>query len=352
MVFMKVRRVGMTAGVSSLFASMLVPPASAEVHTWISSINNPGCALGTSVKAPRNDLISASDTPEKLREEGVHLSKEAIRLMASKKPRWLRSIQCSQGPKRELPTLKPSRQHTEGALADMSTNWAGYKAEGGKQYTDVSARWKVPAVTLQNQNGMSAIWPGIGTGIASDDPLIQAGTTQEGTYSSGKMSYKYRFWYEAVPYDPAMVFVNLAVKPGDEVYVAISRTTTYAYFTIYNLTANVATNIQRNFNQTIPETSGVVEWVNERVRWSNRKLSLQPKYSIMHMTNATASYLNTDGVFHDPASPIALNAQPVTMTGCDLKTILATAGPLYVEGEPYAGLDTTWKGYGKEEVCQ
>jgi len=132
-----------------------------------------------------------------------------------------------------------------------SSNWAGYVAGGGPQYTSVSGEWTVPAVQPANPLESSATWLGIGGSDTST--LIQTGTTQE----TNQGATSYFAWYELLP-SPAITIGG--VSPGDQMSASISETAPDQWvLTIKDLTS------AQQFSGTGTYATAVdsAEWIEE-----------------------------------------------------------------------------------------
>ncbi|MES9542921.1 G1 family glutamic endopeptidase [Actinomadura sp. NPDC000600] len=341
------RTIGVTM---AIVAALEVAPnftATAQSSTpWESYKAAESCPTGTVVRAPREYEDLRSISPQEFRRrEGIFLPQEMMRLIAERQPTWLRSIKCSKSDIRRRGTSRKRRQVIAGG--SLSRNWSGYVA-AQRPYVDIMGRWKEPTVSAPSgQTAKSSVWMGVGTGNSMSDPLVQAGTLQ--TVIDGKADYK--VVYEVVPKeDSAQIIDNFPIKPGDEMYISMGKTPKYAYFAIYNLTDNYSAVLYDSYPEIDDKIDTTAEWIVERPGQSDGSLSMLANYRKLHFYKAGASYL--EGVGHEPASPVALGAEPMDMTSCADDKILSEAGPLYVEGEPYAGIDITWRNYGQVDYCQ
>jgi hypothetical protein len=132
-----------------------------------------------------------------------------------------------------------------------SSNWAGYVAGGGPQYTTVSGEWTVPAVQAASPLESSASWLGIGGTDTSS--LIQTGTTQE----TNEGATSYFAWYELLP-SPAIAIGG--VSPGDIMSASISQTAPNEWvLTIKDLTSSQ----QFTGTGTYDVTVDSAEWIEE-----------------------------------------------------------------------------------------
>lgn len=108
------------------------------------------------------------------------------------------------------------------AATDVSSNWAGYVANGigstsataspSMTYTDVTGTWTQPTATCTpGSSASAAVWVGIGGYSQTSEKLEQTGTSAD-CDSSGKATYY--AWYELVPADSVNI-KNLKINPGD-----------------------------------------------------------------------------------------------------------------------------------------
>jgi hypothetical protein len=132
-----------------------------------------------------------------------------------------------------------------------SSNWSGYVAGGGPQFTSVSGQWTVPSVQPASPLESSASWLGIGGTDTST--LIQTGTTQE----TNEGATEYFAWYELLP-SPAITIGD--VSPGDTMSASISQTAPNQWsLTIEDLTSS------QHFTGTGTYDTAVdsAEWIEE-----------------------------------------------------------------------------------------
>jgi hypothetical protein len=96
-------------------------------------------------------------------------------------------------------------------------NWSGYAETGSKgAYSEVFARWNVPAVSATPKASYSSSWVGIDGDNNSD--LIQTGT--ESDYYGGKAHYY--AWWEILPAAETLI-TSLTVSPGDSMAAYVDK---------------------------------------------------------------------------------------------------------------------------------
>src|SRR6266850_1509073 len=139
---------------------------------------------------------------------------------------------------------------TPARVADTSSNWSGYVANGGT-YTSVSGTWIVPQVGATT-TGADATWVGIG-GVSGTD-LIQAGT--QATVSGGSVSYE--AWIEMLP--DSSHTVSLDVSPGDSVTVTITEQSSGQWLIAMS---NDTTKASYQRTVTYSSSRSSAEWIQE-----------------------------------------------------------------------------------------
>lgn len=114
---------------------------------------------------------------------------------------------------------------TSASTAD-SLNWAGYATTPGSGITAVNSTFTVPTAT-DVLPGFSATWAGIG-GFSSND-LIQAGVSENNSFTTSLTGPQYSAWYEILPAAETPLpsctgDANCTVNPGDTITVDIHNT--------------------------------------------------------------------------------------------------------------------------------
>jgi Peptidase A4 family len=112
-----------------------------------------------------------------------------------------------------------------------SLNWSGYAAKASPNtFNQVSARWTQPSVSCgAGETSYSSVWAGLdGDG---SNTVEQTGTDAD--CSSG--SPQYYAWYEMYPKYP--VYLNLTVRPGDQLSAAVTYSRGSFTLTISDATA-------------------------------------------------------------------------------------------------------------------
>jgi hypothetical protein len=152
------------------------------------------------------------------------------------------------------------------APADVSSNWAGYVANGfgstastasaAMAYTDVTGTWTQPAATCTKGTTTSAaIWVGIGGYSQSSEKLEQAGTSAD-CDSKGKATYY--AWYELVPADS--VNITLKISPGDVITSTVLITGSDVLVQVKNRTHK--TFFTKHLSMDAPDLTSA-EWIVE-----------------------------------------------------------------------------------------
>jgi hypothetical protein len=133
-----------------------------------------------------------------------------------------------------------------------ASNWSGY-ARSGSDFSSVTARWVVQAVSPSRRATYSAEWAGI-DGF-NNSSLIQTGT--ESDYYNGAAHYD--AWWEILP-AAETVIPSVVVSPGDHMSATITKGTGSSWtITISDTTRNKSFSTVRTY--TGPRTSA--EWIEE-----------------------------------------------------------------------------------------
>ena len=139
-------------------------------------------------------------------------------------------------------------------------------------------KWNVPSVgSPAGTNAYSSIWPGIGSGNASSNQLLQAGSEQDISwqyvlhYGWGATT-SYYLWWEAYPFNVQQQ-VNIAVSPGQTIFVNVAYYgSSTAHYYIKNESTGVATSFDASFSGGF--TGLHAEWIIERTQEGNNYPSL------------------------------------------------------------------------------
>ena len=171
--------------------------------------------------------------------------------IATAQPHVMTSLSCA-----------PGVNHRPSGHMNAQTSWAGYQTNMASSTTFfVSMTWVVPTVTAISTDSYMSVWPGLGTGTASDE-LVQAGTAYALTPS---VSAPY-FWYELYPQESEMRVTSLSVAAGDQVDVVanFAASASTATFSLYNLTKNTYTSLQQKLASGQTFKGNQAEWIVER----------------------------------------------------------------------------------------
>ncbi|MDQ4212565.1 G1 family glutamic endopeptidase [Microbacterium sp. ASV81] len=170
-------------------------------------------------------------------------------------------------PGADVPTVahKPRIPHggdLPGNAGWASTNWSGY-AETGSNFTSITGRWTVPAVSPTRGSSYSSNW--IGIDGYNNSNLIQTGT--ESDYVNGTAYYA--AWWEILPANETRI--SMPVNPGDVMTASIAQTsgTTWT-ITIADTTTTQSFTTTQTY--TGPRTSA--EWIEEAPTVNNKVAQL------------------------------------------------------------------------------
>lgn len=154
-------------------------------------------------------------------------------------------------------------------------NWSGYAVQGGP-FTHVAATFVVPKGAVGNCSAYLSQWVGI-DGYSNSD-LIQAGIAEQdinpspATSSSTACSELYtNVWWEILP--GAEVPINMAVKPGDVITVAITEVS-HNHWSISIVNETTGARFYHVFDYAGPATSA--EWVMESPTIAGQIAALLP----------------------------------------------------------------------------
>jgi peptidase A4-like protein len=253
---------------------------------WRISTDVKGCAPGTVLWVPTHPYDYYLNHPHTLKAPpGDKPDMKTLQRAAKNHSRPLTSLRCQQGhPGHPLPQVShPS--HTSNAT---TTNWSGYETDRDAGfYLAANMNWSVPAVTLSDKSVVSSIWPGIGRGSSSSDPLMQLGTEQDGTCLSldcTTHSTSYYAWYEIFPQEAQQRISNFSIAPGDDISTGVAYNySNQVFFDIYDLTKNTDAHASRTASVAKGRSSG--EWIVERTAVGSSLPSLN-NFGIEELTSA------------------------------------------------------------------
>lgn len=151
--------------------------------------------------------------------------------------------------------------HRLSATTSDSLNWAGYADLTSGGITAVNSQFTVPTAT-DVLPGFSATWAGIGGYNSSD--LIQAGVSENNSFTTSLTGPQYSAWYEILPAAETPLTncsgdANCTVSPGDKISVDIH--TTGGNVWVVNLTDGTRWSFSITLNYTSSENSA--EWIQE-----------------------------------------------------------------------------------------
>ncbi|MCU1430643.1 MAG: hypothetical protein JWL83_4643 [Actinomycetia bacterium] len=149
-----------------------------------------------------------------------------------------------------------------------ASNWSGY-AVTGSGLSSVSGTFRVPAVTgkTRGRPSYSSSWVGI-DGF-NNQQLIQAGTAQDWSPSTGTAHYY--AWWEILPAAETPIPSSaITVHAGDMMKVSINRGTTKWTIAVTNTTTGKTFSTQQNYSG--PGASA--EWIVEAPSIGGRTVKL------------------------------------------------------------------------------
>ena len=125
-----------------------------------------------------------------------------------------------------IPVVPALPGPVESPIRDLtqSDNWSGYDLTSGG-YTAIAGCWTVPSVSPSAWPTYSSTWIGIdgGLGDGTDQNLIQTGTEQDWSSTSGLAPYsaEYSAWWEILPANATTI--RMTITPGDVMCASITK---------------------------------------------------------------------------------------------------------------------------------
>jgi len=167
------------------------------------------------------------------------------------------------------------------ATAAGAYNWSGYADVSGTKgaFTEVSGRWRTPAVRCSRQDDIVSNWVGL-------DGFANNTVEQDGTASwcfEGKPTYF--TWYEMAP--AGTIEVGKALRPGDMVTAKVSRSGKK-----YTMSLADATHPANGFSVTKACALSVcnatsAEWICERATYPTTGIAPLARYRAWKLRDAT-----------------------------------------------------------------
>lgn len=285
---------------------------------------------------------------------------QAVQMVDFASLHWVSSISCTAASPPVTNAVVAQQQvsgpSTLACQADCSKNWAGNQSAdyGSKFFVGVTLVWYVPQVVEpSNLTVVSVIWPGIGAGTSAD-PLIQAGTGQDGSCTPGCLTHNtsYYFWDEVAPQENRQILHGYDLYPGDEVGSIVEYDTdnNTAYFTLIDYTRNYLIPLQ--YIGVNGVSGNTAEWIIERYESCNAFGCNVP--SLMNF--GTETLYNAQGLYGSPSAPAYASGQslatapggvspPWTMVNCPNSLELASTNGWT---DPYT-FSVNWDNYGTTE---
>lgn len=246
-------------------------------------------------------------------------------IQADNHPNAQASRSSTGGPGSRQPTPTPVVGPSPMPGADMSRNWTGYSATGGK-FTSVTGTWIVPHVNAtagSTVGSADATWVGIG-GVKAKD-LIQAGSEAEVV---GPGDTVYDTWIELLPAAPTVV--PLAVVPGDSLTVTITeaQSGTWSILLKNNTTSKA-------YQQTVQYQSSYssAEWVEEAP-----SIVARQRAQVIPLDNFGAIQFSNDSAVRDgkTVNLAEAGAQPITMMGGASGQHIAVPSKIGADGSSFS----------------
>jgi hypothetical protein len=197
------------------------------------------------------------------------------------------------------PTFGP---HVTGITeTEQSYNWSGY-IDTGSTFTAASAQWIVPAVQPSSSALYSSTW--VGVDGATDNSLIQTGTTQETNLDT---TY-YFAWYEILPAAATEEFI---VSPGDQMESSVQEDSPGTW-TIAITDSTSGQSFSSQFAYSGPQSSA--EWIEEAPTVNNQQAALAD-FGTAQFTDVSYTASNPGSVTPTPVDMIDTNRNVIASPG-------------------------------------
>lgn len=213
-----------------------------------------------------------------------------------------------------------------------SNRWAGWLADGGYLYPQVSkasANFNVPCTdhpAVGQLGVMASQWVGVG-GAYYSEPLIQAGVQEIGKTT---FSLSYTAFWEYVPQggggSGAHTMTGWNIQCADHMYFYV---TTSGRVYLADNTRNLYSGGINTGGSATPDSA---EWIAERISKSSGCTSICLPLSNFHWIDwSSCYYTDTSGVNHSPTYP-SYEQYVMTQDGSSTGTLLATQGNWTISG--------------------
>ena len=283
--------------------------------TWSHKGGQPGCGAATTLVPTESAAYYAEHPDEFVTDPDMPYGMKAqLEEIALNRPTVVTSISCSPGQAKA-----PSHQ---GAGSNYTLPWSGYwTGNTSSVATFATLTWTVPTLSGTSAKSSVVVWPGLGSGNAANDTLVQAGTVQ-----ASSTTY---FWWEMWPYYKTTQNISsntISVSPGDNVSVMVyfDTGTKTATFDFYNITKNklVAVSVPLPPGQAFMGKQA--EWVVERTVFSDGTYSILPNFGTISLSRAG---YEVSGSSSTTVTNSSYSTLTMTTTGTSSGNILASPGP-------------------------
>lgn len=343
-----------------------------------------GCPAGTQVLTPNPNSLrnfgAAALVPQSLLQDQPDLANDpTLRKMAALDATWISTTTCTILPGASgLSTSDPSSASPDGITPDAdataaavttkkstSHNWSGFVVNGPDYskyayYSAATMEWDAPAAQYPPPKTpvWDSIWPGIGSGNAPGNELIQAGSVSNSgppfTYAGSPVAAYagVEAWYELYPEENMVVINNLPVSQGGGHFIVSVLYDQSAEQATFNIcAAKKCISISQHLQ--LHSIADQAEWILERPELSGKYTELTPStggFTAITGAGGSRKLINGTGsqgfVLGRSDGPKAATISAITMTGCD-STSLAAPGSLSSTGQ----FQVAWKKLGKNEFC-
>jgi hypothetical protein len=374
---MKMLRIGLVAAIA--LPTTLITAATVDSAAALSADATTICAAGysiTPITVP-NGMDPTTMTPGQL--EAANLppkpTDQSSRTYASDLQTWrdyithpIRSWSCgevssttaamnAQGITSSGGTARRADNHlkTPGIISASSVgsgsyyNWGGWLTTGAA-FNQAEANWTAPFTETDaaHQAAQESQWVGIGDGTAESDPLVQAGTWNQGNGASG--AGQQLLWWEVYCSCAGGIGAQFLgyIGAADRIYTKVQASGTTDTMTVVDLTGGLGGTF--TFKKMTSNYAGhVAEWIGERPTVNGSFTSLAKTGNTPSSASDTFTSAETKTAAMGSFAPISnFNRLQAHMVNCARTATLETAGGLNSAGNSFA---TTWIQYGVPQHC-
>lgn len=365
------KTVAILSAVATAAALLIVPNVAAATSASVPGPNHfpevavagSGCSAGTSLVVPNEEALSKFGASALFPSNQPGLASRAASIPAlnaviARHPKWLTKLTCQ-----ELPVHSSLPGSSADPISNASSsawfaNWSGVwnswlDTSAYSNFQSVSMSWVVPAAVYPPTSSPEwvSIWPGIGSGNADNDALVQAGSlSNSGPGFAGLGNYSgTSAWFEVYPRENMQEITSMAVSAGDTMNVTVLQENGYANFLVCDSTTNECAYPTEDMTPYFAVGSSS-EYIVERPTLNGSFTELSP-FGTENISEASGEVVNLGGGYTDftegtPGIGSAYALQ-VDMYNCNYDSPLATSGAANTSGS----FAVTFHSTGAVESC-